>query len=469
MMESVFIVAKYVGLVVIFAGLVQYTNYFIQLLLAAFQLAKSGRAAKVDALWRRYSDSAPPIAILVPAYNEEKTIVESLSSLMAIQYPNYEVIIINDGSSDATLEVLKDAFNLVETSRLYSPLAPHQPIKTIYRSQHQKRLVVIDKANGGKADALNAGINVSRAPLFCCVDADSVLEPDALLRTVKPFMEDPERTIAVGGTVRIANGSVIRNGQILKVQLPKKMLPLLQTVEYLRAFLMTRIAWSRLNTVLIISGAFGLFRRDAVLKVGGYSLGTVGEDMELVVKLHRTLIEQKQDYRIRFIPEPVCWTEAPETLSVLRNQRARWQRGTLETFERHGMMALNPRYGLVGVLGFGNVLITDVIGPVVDAIGFILFPILAFTGSLPLDYFLAYIAVTSGFGLAISVGSLALEEAQLRRVPKASDLALLTAIGVLENLGYRQLNSLWRVQGWVQYLKRSGSWGVMTRKGFTAS
>ena len=165
-MESVFIVAKYVGLVVIFAGLVQYTTYFIQLLLAAFQLAKSGRAAKADALWRRYSDSAPPIAILVPAYNEEKTIVESLSSLMAIQYPNYEVIIINDGSSDATLEVLKDAFNLVETSRLYSPLAPHQPIKTIYRSQHQKRLVVIDKANGGKADALNAGINVSRAPLF---------------------------------------------------------------------------------------------------------------------------------------------------------------------------------------------------------------------------------------------------------------------------------------------------------------
>ena len=468
MMDVILTVSKFIGLMVIVTGVVQYTNYFTQLVLATIQLMSSGKAARPDALWRRYSDTVPPIAILVPAFNEEKTIVESLSSLMAMQYPNYEVVIINDGSSDGTLDVLIKAFGLKKTSRLYSPLAPHEPIRAIYRSPHQKRIVVIDKANGGKSDALNAGINVSRAPLFCCVDADSVLEPDALLRTVKPFMEDPERTVAVGGTVRIANGSIIRNGQILKVQLPKKLLPLLQTVEYLRAFLMTRLAWSQLNTVLIISGAFGLFRRDAVLQVGGYSLGTVGEDMELVVKLHRDLRERKQDYRIKFIPEPVCWTEAPETLKVLRSQRTRWQRGTLETFERHGKMAFNPRYGLVGVIGFGNILISDVIGPVVDAIGYILFPILAITGTLPLDYFLAYVAVTSGFGLAISVGSLALEEAQLRRVPKASDLALLTGICILENLGYRQLNSLWRIRGGLQYLQKSQSWGVMTRKGFTS-
>ena len=469
MMDTVLLAAKYTGLMVIFIGVFQYSIYLLHLVLAGLQMARSGRAARTEALWRRYSETVPPIAILVPAYNEEMTIVESLSSLMAIQYPNHEVILINDGSSDETLEVLKREFDLAETSRLYSPQAPHQPIRAIYRSRHQKRLIVIDKVNGGKADALNAGITVSRAPLFCCVDADSVLEPDALLRTVKPFMEDPERTIAVGGTVRIANGSVIRKGQVLEVRLPRKLLPLLQTVEYLRAFLMTRIAWSRLNTVLIISGAFGLFRRDAVLDVGGYSLGTVGEDMELVVKLHRNMIENKRDYRIRFIPEPVCWTEAPETLSVLRNQRTRWQRGTLETFDRHSVMALNPRYGLVGVLGFGNVLITDVIGPIVDAIGLVLFPVLALTGSISYDFFLAYIAVMSGFGMAISVGSLALEEAQLRRVPKASDLAMLTVMCVVENLGYRQLNSLWRIRGWVQYLRKSESWGVMTRTGFTSS
>jgi len=326
---------------------------------------------------------------------------------------------------------------------------------------------VVDKQNGGKADALNAGINVSRAPILCSMDADSLLEPDALLRAVRPFVDDPIRTVAVGGTVRIANGCRIDHGRVVEVGIPTNPLALLQTVEYLRAFLMARLAWSRVNALTIISGAFGLFRRAAVIEVGGYTLGTVGEDMELVVKLHRLMRDQKRPYRVAFIPEPVCWTEAPESLTVLGRQRSRWHRGALEIFERHWDMTFNPRYGRVGVVGFGYILLVDVIGPIVEMLGYILVPILWATGLLAIEYVLAFVAVSFTFGVVISVGALALEESELRRFPKATDLLALTAAAVIENFGYRQINNLWRLRGIWQYFRKSQSWGVMTRKGFS--
>ena len=460
-------IAEATTLIVIVIGLIQNANYLIQLVFAAMEFMSSGKPQKIGALWRRYSDSAPPVAILVPAFNEEKSIVESITSLLSLHYPSFEVIVINDGSSDATFDVLVKAFDLKPISRLHDPEVPHEPIRGLYGSPHQSRLVVIDKENGGKADALNAGLNISRAPIFCSVDADSVLEPDALLRTIRPFIEDPDKTIAAGGTVRIANGCVIRHGQIAEVHLPKKILPLLQTVEYLRAFLMTRLAWSRMNTVLIVSGAFGLFQRSNVIEVGGYSLDTVGEDMELIVKLHRRMREQKREYRICFIPEPVCWTEAPESLAVLGRQRARWQRGTLETFGRHAKLTFNPRYGRIGFLGFGNILLTDVIWPLIELLGYILVPAFALSGILSIDYLLAYFAVTFAFGVAISIASLALEEAELRRVPRTRDLILLAAMAVFENLGYRQICNFWRLRGFYEYFRKNQSWGTMTRTGFS--
>jgi len=459
--------AAAISLFVIGTGLLQNLIYLVQLGLAAAALIERPPSPQPGVLWRRYAEASPPIALLAPAFNEALTIAQSVRSLLSLQYPNFEVIVINDGSKDDTLKVLVDAFDLQPIERHYDLGIEHQPIRGLYGAAHQPRLIVIDKENGGKADALNAGINISRAPIFCSMDADSLLEPDALLRAVQPFVEDPERTVAVGGTVRIANGCVIADGRVVEVRAPRNPLALLQTVEYLRAFLMARLAWSRINALTIISGAFGLFRRARVIEVGGYTRGTVGEDMELVVKLHRLMRDKRLPYRIAFVPEPVCWTEAPEDLRILGRQRARWHRGALETFERHWAMMLNPRYGRVGVVGFGYIFLVDVLGPIVELLGYVLIPAFWAMGLLSVEYLLAFLAVSFTFGVVISVGALALEESELRRFPRARDLVLLTAFAVLENFGYRQLNNLWRLRGVWQYFRRSQSWGAMTRKGFT--
>ena len=467
--QTLVAIAEIVAIVVIGTGLLQNLIYLIQLALAAAALIETPSTPAANVLWRRYADASPPIALLAPAYNEALTIVESVRSLLSLQYPNFEIVVINDGSKDETLQVLIEAFGLERVERSHDLAVPHEPIIALYGASTQPRLVVVDKQNGGKADALNAGINVSRAPIVCSMDADSLLEPDALLRAVRPFVDDPIRTVAVGGTVRIANGCRIDHGRVVEVRAPTNPLALLQTVEYLRAFLMARLAWSKVNALTIISGAFGLFRRANVIEVGGYTRGTVGEDMELVVKLHRLMRDQKRPYRVAFIPEPVCWTEAPETLDVLGRQRSRWHRGALETFERHRDMTFNPRYGRVGTVGFGYILLVDVIGPIVETLGYLLVPAFWFMGLLSVDYVLAFVAVSFTFGVVISVGALALEESELRRFPRATDLLTLTAVAVIENFGYRQINNLWRLRGVWQYLRKSQSWGTMTRKGFRSA
>ena len=458
--------AEIIAWIVIGTGLAQTAFYIVQLAYAGYALGARPPIPKASILWRRYSDQAPAIAVLAPAYNEEVTIIESVNSLLALQYPDFEVIVINDGSRDATLARMIDHYGLEPVQRFHDNAVRHRPIRGLYATSRLPRLVVVDKENGGKSDALNAGINVARAPLFCSIDADSLLEPDALLRAVRPFIEDPERTVAVGGTIRIANGSRIEAGRVTAIRLPRNFLALVQIVEYLRAFLMARLALGQMQALTVISGAFGLFRRQPAVEVGGYSHGTVGEDMELVIKLHARFRELRRPYRIEFIPEPVCWTEVPESLDVLGRQRARWQRGALETFFRHKRMLFNPRYGRVGFVGFGQVLMVDVIGPPVEALGYLLVPLLWGLGLLSLDFLLAFLAVTFTFGIFVSVATLILEEVELRRFPHARDLCILTLVAVAENFGYRQLANFWRVRGWWQFLRGKQGWGQMTRKGF---
>jgi len=317
-----------VATTIIAIGILQNAIYLFQMILAYIVLR--GRGAPQDATesWWTLSDVTLPISLLVPAYNEEATIAESVRSLLALHYPNFEVIVINDGSTDATLDTLIDAFQLESVHRSYEESVEHRRVQGLYGSSDHPRLLVVDKENGGKADALNTGISLARMPLFCAVDADSVLEADSLLRVIQPFVDDPERVVAVGGAIRLANGSTIRAGRVVSIGLPTNPLALLQTMEYLRAFLMARLAWSRMNALMLIFGAFGVFRRDIAVAVGGYSHGTVGEDLEIIVKIHRHLRDLEQDYEILFVPEPVCWTEAPESLAMLAQQRKRWQRGS---------------------------------------------------------------------------------------------------------------------------------------------
>ncbi|AVX05728.1 glycosyltransferase family 2 protein [Maritalea myrionectae] len=458
----------YAFLGVIFAiGLLQNLISAIQLPAAYAEMKRHSQAQDSETNWQLLiSEEVMPMSILVPAYNEEQTIVANIRSMLFLQFPNLEILVANDGSKDNTLQAMIDAFGLKPMTRAHELTLPHAKVRGVYGSPAYPQLVVIDKENGGcKADAVNAALNFSRHPLYCVVDADSLLEPESLLRCVRPFMEEPERMVAVGGTIRVLNGCTVKNGRITKIDLPTKFVPLVQTMEYIRAFLMARLAWSHWNMLSIISGAFGIFRRDLSMKVGGWSSDTIGEDYDFIVKLHRYLAEQKIDYKMRYVPEPVCWTEAPEQLKVLRTQRTRWQRGALEVASKNKDMILNPKYGRFGMLAMPNNILVDVIGPLAEFIGYVAFPFLFFLGILDQAFLLAFLAIFFIFGTFISVSTLILEELELARSPRARDLLKLGLVALVENFGYRQLNSWWRIVGWWQFLRKVEGWGDMPRTG----
>ena len=407
----------------------------------------------------------PSVAVLAPAYNESATCRESVRAMLNLRYPSHEVIVINDGSKDDTLEVLIDEFKLYRSGRTPSGNLPCKAIRAIYESREPIRLVVIDKENGGKADSLNAGINVARAPLVCAVDSDSLLESDSLLYVVEPFLEDPS-TLASGGIIRVVNGCTVAGGQVVEVRAPRRFIPLFQAVEYLRAFLGGRVAFTFLNSLLIISGAFGVFRRDAVLEAGGYRESTVGEDMELIVRLHRLWRETRRPYRIMFVPEPVCWTEVPETLKILKRQRNRWQRGTVDSIGLHKRMLLNPRYGVLGAFAMPYFLLFEMLGPAIELLGYVVTIGGWAFGLISAEIAILFFVVSILFGILLSMSSIVLEELTQRRYPSAGDIGRLFLGSVLENFGFRQLLTVWRTQGLIDGLRGKQGWGAMERRGF---
>lgn len=414
------------------------------------------------------SEMTPAVSILAPAFNEEATVVESTRSLLKLNYGRYEVIVINDGSTDGTLERLRKEFELHPSRQMYVPLIESAPVRGIYRSSRPeyRNLTVVDKENGGKADALNVGINAARYEFVCSIDTDSLLEDEALLRVMKPFLED-DRVIAAGGIVRIANGCRVVNGRVIDVGLSDKLLPVFQVVEYFRAFLSGRMAWHGMNGLLIISGAFGMFRRAALLEVNGYDRNTVGEDMELVTRLHRMKREKKEPYRIVFVPDPVCWTEAPESVGILARQRNRWHRGLLDTMLRHRSMMLNPRYGIIGLASMPYFVLVELLGPVIEFFGYVALGIMLSVGILDVEMAVLFFIVALFYGVMFSVGAVLLEEISFQRYPRPKDLAILLSFGVIENFGYRQMTILWRVKAfWDYFVRGVRSWGAMQRKGF---
>ncbi|MBS0339142.1 MAG: glycosyltransferase family 2 protein [Proteobacteria bacterium] len=440
-------------------------SYFGLNLLAITSLMRNSQERVLEELPQAYSGLEPSISVLMPAFNEQATIVASVRSMLQLTYADFEVIVINDGSRDATLGVLREAFALEPFPQAHAARLPTQPIRAVYRSTAHPNLWVIDKENGGKDDSLNAGINIARHPLFCGVDADSVLARDSLQRVVKPFLRDPDM-VASGGTVRVANGCVVRDGHLVSVGLPRDGWAMFQVVEYLRAFLFGRLGWSRLNALLVISGAFGLFRTETVVRVGGYKTRSIGEDMELVVRMHRELRAQGVPYRMEFVPEPVCWTEVPEDYRSLRNQRVRWQRGLGESLAAHWGLVFSRRGGAPGWLAFPFMVLFEWLGPLVEVGGY-LFMVLAIAyGMISWTAFGAFLLVAIGLGVLFSVSSLLMEEMSFHLYPKYRQLALLALIAVAENFGYRQLNSLWRLKGLWQWARgKQGQWGAMTRKG----
>lgn len=407
-----------------------------------------------------------PISLIVPAYNEVETITGSVRSLLTLRYSEYEVIVVNDGSTDATLQRLIDEFGLHQVERLATGRISTAGVRRVYESTTHDGLYVIDKDNGGKADALNAGVNHARGSVFCAMDADTILESDALARIVRPFLED-ETTIAVGGIVRIVNGCQVDEGLVSSVRVPRGWLAKFQVLEYLRAFLASRVGWDALGGTVIISGAFGAFRRSIAVSAGGFATDTVGEDMELVVRLHRYARDRFLRYRIGFVPDPVAWTEVPEDLSQLAAQRDRWQRGLADVMWRHRSMMFRKRYGVVGWVAMPFYVLFELLSPVVELLGWLAFGLAIVVGVASPEYVAVYIALAVLVGSALSIASLALEELSFQRYNRFSDLLRLIVVGFLESFGYRQLSLVWRLRGLVSFARGNRAWGDMRRRGFS--
>lgn len=416
-------------------------------------------------LWRRMlaTPLSPGLTVLVPAYNEAVTVVDSVSTLLALTYPNLEVVVVNDGSSDATLDRLIDAFDLTPIGPAYRRVLDTAPVREIYRSPRDARLVVVDKHNGGKADSLNAAVNVASGELVCAIDADTLVAVDALQQLASPFLTD-SNTVAVGGTIRLVNDAIRTDGQIVDVRAPRRLLVGAQVVEYTRSFLVGRIGWGPLGGNLIISGAFGLFQRAALMEINGYAHDSVGEDMELIVRLRRTAYERGKVAKVEFSPEPVAFTEAPESLRTLARQRNRWFRGLLDVLVRHRRMILRPRYGSAGMLGLPYFVVVEALAPVLEIAGLATLLVVGIAGGLTASMLipvgLAYLA-----GMCASFFVLIVDDLAFGTFGSTRDRALIVGHVVFEHLVFRPMTLVWRIWGLILFLQGRSEWGVQERRG----
>ncbi len=416
------------------------------------------------------SPLAPGITIIAPAYNEGLTIVENVRSLLSLQYTNYEVMVVNDGSKDDTLQKLIDAYSLVKTDKEIDPKIKSKPIRGIYKSDQRSfsKLTVVDKANGGKSDALNAGIFLSENKYVGCIDVDCLIVPEALLHIVKSFYQHSrKRVIAVGGVIRVANSCKISGGTLEEIQLPKNWLARFQLLEYTRSFLLGRMAWGRLDSLLIISGAFGFFDREIALAVGGYDTNTVGEDMEIIFRMRRHMHDLGEPYHVAYIPDPLCWTEVPESLKIFLNQRDRWSRGNLETLSTHRDMFFNPKYGRLGMLSYPYWFFYEWLAPILEFIGCIAVVVFLYLGILNWDFFVAITMAIYAFSVMFSFYAILWEVYSYNQYPRTKDILTLMLAAVLEPILFHPLVVWSSVRGNLKKLfKVRSGWGTQVRKGF---
>ncbi len=415
----------------------------------------------------RESPVTPPATIIMPAWNEQGVIVDSVRSILRTDYPNLEVIVVDDGSTDDTLNRLINSFRLVKMDLIYRPRLATKAVRGFYLNPRLPNLLVISKENGGKPDALNVGINMCRTPYFCTLDADCILERDALLRLMRPIVHSPQNTVASGGIVRILNGCEVQDGKVIKVGMPKGVLERFQVVEYLRSFLFGRTGWDLLGGTLIVSGAFAVFHRETVIETGGFLHDTVTEDMDLIVQIHRWAMHRKRKIRMSFTSDPVCWTEAPAKVRMLGRQRRRWQMGLCQTLWKSSEMLFNSKYGVIGLVSFPFHLYVEALGAVVEFLGYFLVPLALIFGMVPVPLFILFVVLSLVYGSFLSVGSVLLEELTYRRYPSFRDLMLLLGYAVLENIGYRQVVLYYRVQGVFKFVMGFRQWEKVTHVGAT--
>lgn len=443
--------------------------FALLLVLAAPQLFAHWRFGSEDVLARSLTSSAVPrVSILVPAYNEAVTIVDSLRALLTLQYPYFEVILVNDGSKDETMQRLIDAYDLYEVPPAVMRRLRTERVKAYYRSRTWTKLLVVDKHNGGKADSLNVGLDAARFPYVLACDADTLIEPDALLRLARPFLFD-QKIAAVGGTIRVVNACTVEEGRVTDARVDSRWMSGIQTVEYLRAFLFGRLGWNLLGGNLIISGAFGLFRRDYLTEILGYATSTVTEDFELIVRLQRHLREQNASAKVVFIPDPVAWTEVPTSVAVFGRQRERWHRGLISTMVAHRQVLFNPKYGATGLIAMPYFLFAELLAPVVEAAGLVVTVLCTLAGILSVRFAVAFFVAAYLFGTLLSLAAILMEEVSFHRYRRPADTARLLWFAFIEPFGFRQVTVWFRLKAFYKYLQGDHSWGRMKREGFGGS
>jgi len=464
-MNTIFEILYYYNYLILFYFLIIVTIYIFLNLISFVKISKHAKRIKYVNLKEIFRlHNFKPITIIVPAYNEREGIVQCVYSLLQLEYPDYQIIVVNDGSTDGTLEQLFENFKIRQASFTPYYEIASQPIKAVYLSPAYPNLVVMDKENSGKADSINAAINISRNPLIAVIDADSILERDCLMKIVRPFMENTN-VVAVGGDVRIANGCKVNRGSIEGVGLSKSWLVRFQVIEYLRAHLFGRNGFDFLNGILILSGAFSCFRRDALIDIGGYKPGSVGEDLQIIVRFQKELRIKNPKTRVTFIPDPVCWKIVPEKIKTLSSQRARWQKGTIETIRQHKELFFNPDYEWLGMIVYPYYTFFEVFGPLIEITGYVVFVISYYLGIVPLSFAVAFFTAAFLYGVVLSTLSVCLEELSFKKYKKVKHLIILMIASLLENFGYRQMTAFWRFKGFIEYYIGKRDWGKKEKEG----
>ncbi|MFB3387368.1 glycosyltransferase family 2 protein [Flavobacterium sp. LAR06] len=410
------------------------------------------------------------VSVVAPAFNEGVNIVYNVKSLLSLTYPKFEIIIVNDGSTDDTLDKLITEFDLVKIDFYYQEKIATQPVKGHYRSKNPvySKLLVVDKVNGkSKADASNAGINTSQYPLFLCTDVDCILKSDTILKLAKPFMENETRVIATGAGIRISNSCEIKEGFLFKVHYPREWYPCFQELEYVRSFIFGRMAWSQINGLLLVSGGLGMFDKDIVIKAGGYWHKSLGEDMELVTRMRKYMHDTNEKFLIKYIPESLCWTEVPSTKTVFLRQRIRWARGLVQTLYLHRKMFLNPKYGRTAFLVLPFFFTFEFLVPLIELLGILTLIFSFIFGTTDFQYLLIITTIIYLFYLSITIISILIDEVLYKSYANYKELLMLIGMAIIEPLVYHPINVYASLKGyWYFFAQKEQKWGVMVRKGY---
>jgi cellulose synthase/poly-beta-1,6-N-acetylglucosamine synthase-like glycosyltransferase len=411
------------------------------------------------------------VSIVAPAFNEATTIVYNVKSLLFQEYPKFEVVIVNDGSTDATLEILIREFNLVKVDFFYQDKIPTQPVKGHYKSTNPiySKLLVVDKENGkSKADGSNAGINSAKYSLFICTDVDCILRKDTISMLAKPFIENTEKVIATGAAIRISNSCEFKDGMLFKSHFPDNFFARFQELEYIRSFLFGRMAWSKINGLLLVSGGLGMFDKETVIEAGGYWHKSLGEDMELITRMRKLMHKKKEKFLIIYIPESLCWTEVPSSMTIFLRQRVRWARGLVQTLYLHKDVFLNPKYGKTGLLIFPYYLLYEFAVPILEILGLIVLIIDLLFFNMNFEFLLIGSAFVYLFYISITLISVFLDQLIYKHYTGIKEVLILIVMIFIEPFVFHPLNVYASLKGYWHFLRqKEQKWGVMVRKGFT--